>query len=221
MASIASFVFSPFAENTYVVWDESSEAVIIDPGCLEDHEQKELKDFIESKSLKPVKLLNTHCHLDHVFGNQFVKQTWGLLPESHEGEQVVLDHASQAAKMYGIPYIPGPDLARHWNEGDVVEFGQTKLEVLLVPGHSPASICFYNREEAWMICGDTIFEGSVGRMDLPGGDGPTLMRSITEKIMSLPDEVKLYPGHMGSTTVGAERRSNPFLLAYERGEEIF
>ena len=221
MSAIASFVFSPFAENTYVVSDEEGKCAIIDPGCLDPSEQNTLLEYINDQKLTPVRLLLTHAHIDHVFGCAFVANQWGLKVEGHRGEIPVLEAVPQFAEMYGIPYKPSPPMEVFHEEGDIVEVGDMKLEVLFTPGHSPASICFLNREEGWMICGDTIFENSVGRMDLPGGDGPTLMKSITEKILTLPDDTRLLPGHMSATTVGREKANNPFIKAYQSGENIF
>ena len=220
MAAIASFTFSPFAENTYVIWDDSQECVIVDPGCHSTAEQDELTRFIADKKLTPVRLLLTHAHLDHVFGCAFVAEKYGLKVEGHRGEQIVLDHAPQAASMYGVPFAPSPPIEVFHDEGDQVTFGDTTLDVLFTPGHSPASICFHNKADRWVVCGDVIFQGSIGRTDLPGGDGETLMKSIFDKVLTLPGETVLYPGHMGSTSVGAEKESNPFVLAWARGERF-
>ncbi len=220
MTQIHSFKFSPFEENTYVLWDDSNDCVILDPGCYDQRERDQLQGFIENNGLKPVKLLNTHCHLDHVFGNKFVADTWNLHIETHKGELPVLEAAPRAAAMYGVTIEPSPVPTVFLEEGDVVEFGKTKLEVLFTPGHSPASICFYNRAHSWVVSGDVIFLQSIGRTDLPGGNLDTLMQSINDKILTLDDDVILYPGHGPSTTVGAERRANPFIKGYAAGERF-
>jgi len=211
MTKVAKFVFSPFQENTYVLYDDTNECVIIDPGCYTEEERKELSNFIENAGLKPVKLLNTHCHLDHVFGNKFVSEKYGIGMECHEGELPVLKSGPMVAKMYGVNMEISPDPIHFIAEDDVVEFGNTKLETLLTPGHSPASICFYCRESNFIIAGDTLFRMSIGRTDLPGGDHATLLKSIKEKLFVLDDDVRVYSGHMEETTIGFEKLNNPFV----------
>ena len=211
-ATIVIFTFNPFQENTYVVFDETNECVIIDPGCFEAHERIELDKFIRENNLKPVRLLNTHCHIDHVFGNAFVNRTWGLELEIHRGELPVLEAVPQVSKFYGVPMgEPSPMPGRFIEEGEVIAFGNTKLEAILTPGHSPASLSFFDREDGLLIAGDVLFQGSIGRSDLPGGDHDTLIASIINKLLPLGDDVKVFPGHGPSTTIGFERENNPFL----------
>lgn len=210
---IAIFTFNSFAENTYVLYDDTKECVIFDPGCSNEDEQNQLTDFIESNGLTPVKLVNTHCHIDHVLGNKFVSDKYGLPLISHKGEAVVLAMQPQISTMYGIAYDPSPSITEFLDDGDTLEFGNTKLKVLFTPGHSPASISFYNEEARILIGGDVLFQGSIGRTDLPGGDFDTLARSIKEKFYVLPDEVKVFSGHGESTTIGEEKRTNPFVRA--------
>ncbi len=207
------FTFSDFAENTYIVsCDETKECVIIDPGCYYGKEQNELVKYIQTNKLKPVKLLNTHCHLDHVFGNHFIHNTYGLLPEIHKGELPVLEAVPMICNAYGIRgYEASPMPEVFWDEGDVVEIGNMKLEVLFVPGHSPAHIAFFNRKEKYLIGGDVLFQQSIGRTDLPGGDYETLLGSIRVKFLPLGDDVVVYSGHGAPTTIGKEKLSNPFL----------
>jgi hydroxyacylglutathione hydrolase len=217
MTEVHYFTFSPFAENSYILYDESKECIIIDPGCYTDAERETLNRYISDKGLNPVRLINTHCHIDHVFGNRYVSETYNLPLEIHEGEIPVLESLAMVAQMYGIPDVqqsPDPDPDKFIREGDVIEFGNSKLEVLFTPGHSPASVSFYNREDNFLIGGDVLFEGSIGRTDLPGGDYDTLMQSIRDKFMPLPDEVTVYSGHGNPTTIGRERRSNQFILSY-------
>jgi len=213
MTLVAEFSFNPFQENTYVIYEEKGECIIIDPGCYTQSERDQLVDFIEQAELTPVRLLNTHCHLDHVFGNKFVMDKYGLGLEIHKGELPVLDSVPRVAEMYGIPnVIPSPAPTAFLKEGDVVSFGkESTLKVLFTPGHSPASISFYNEKEKYVISGDVLFQGSIGRTDLPGGDFNTLIQSIKSQIFPLGDEVRVYSGHGGSTTVGEEKKSNPFL----------
>jgi len=209
---IATFTFSAWAENTYILYDESLEACIVDPGCNSPAENKQLQDFIDSKGLKPVILLNTHCHIDHVLGNKFVAETYGLELTSHKGEQVVLDKMIDVTRMYNVEYQKSPDISIFLDEGDVLRFGNTELEVLFTPGHSPASISFFHRPSLQLIGGDVLFRGSIGRVDLPGGDLNTLLSNIKTKFFPLGDEVRVYSGHGPITTIGEERRSNPFLV---------
>ncbi|RMF23348.1 MAG: MBL fold metallo-hydrolase [Bacteroidetes bacterium] len=213
MAKVVKFTFNPFQENTYLVVDEGSRTcVIFDPGCYDAHEKDELATYIEQQELRPVRLMNTHCHLDHIFGNRFVAEKYGLPLEIHRGESPILASAPQAAMLFGLP-APEPSLApgAFLEEGDQVTFGNTRLEVLLTPGHSPASLSFFCPDEGFVIAGDVLFYGSIGRTDLPGGDFDTLIRSIREKLLPLGDQVVVHPGHGPDTTIGFERRHNPFL----------
>lgn len=212
--NVKAFTFSPFAENTYVLYDDTGECAIVDPGCYGPAEEKQLTDFIETKKLTPVRLINTHCHIDHIFGIPFVSKKYGLSLEIHQGEVVVLKFADQMGVMYGTPVDKMPEPGRFLNEGDVVKFGNTELEIFFTPGHSPASICFYHRKSQQLISGDVLFKDSIGRTDLPGGDYETLMHSIFSRLLVLDDDVKVYAGHMESTTIGDERRRNPFIHEY-------
>jgi hydroxyacylglutathione hydrolase len=209
--NIAIFTFNPFLENTYILYDDSKDCVIFDPGCSNSDEQQQLTDFIESNDLIPVKLINTHCHIDHVLGNKFVSDKYSLPLISHKGESVVLAMGPQVSTMYGVPYDPSPEITIFLDDGDNVTFGKTALKVLFTPGHSPASISFYNEEDGIVISGDVLFQGSIGRTDLPGGDFDTLAKSIKEKLYVLPDDVVVYSGHGPSTTIGIEKRTNPFV----------
>lgn len=211
MLQVATFTFNPFSENTYILYDETKECIIIDPGMYTHKEEKTLVDFIETNSLKPVRLINTHCHIDHVFGNYFVAEKYGLSLETHKDEIPVLNYAIVAAQMYQLKYEPSPQPTVFWEEGDTISFGNTQLEVLFTPGHSPASICLFNAAARLVIAGDVLFRESVGRVDLPGGDGATLLKSIQTKLLPLGNDVIVYPGHMGSTTIGHEKTHNPYL----------
>lgn len=212
MISVHFFTFSPIAENSYVLFDETGECVIIDPGCYDDRERSELADFIKKNQLKPVKLLNTHCHLDHVFGNDFVAKKYNLKLHAHKNEIPVLDAFLRSAAMYGLNAEPSPDISVFLDEGDVVKFGNSSLEIVFTPGHSPGSITFYNKEQQFMISGDVLFYGSVGRSDLPGGNHAVLIDSIRKKLLPLGDGFKVYSGHGPATTIGFERVNNPFLV---------
>jgi glyoxylase-like metal-dependent hydrolase (beta-lactamase superfamily II) len=211
MSTVHYFTFGPFQENTYVLHDETKECVIIDPGCFSSSEQQQLKKYIEENKLKPVRLLNTHCHVDHVAGNAFVHQTFGLPLEIHQKDLVVLQSQENVCKMYGLPCDLSPLPGKYLEEGDVVTFGTTKLNVLFAPGHAPGHIVFYDKQNNYVIAGDVLFNGSIGRTDLPLGDFNTLEKSIRTKLYTLPDETIVYCGHGPETTIGHEKKTNPFV----------
>lgn len=212
MAQVHFFTFNMFYENTYIIYDETNECVIVDPGCCNDNEKSRLVRWISQKGLRPVRLVNTHCHLDHVFGNAFVSETYKLPLEIHEGELVVLNRFEISAQRFGITnYELSPKPASYLSENDKLTFGNTSLDILFAPGHSPASICFYSPKDNFIVSGDVLFERSIGRTDLPGGNYDTLINSIKTKLMTLPDETIVYSGHGNPTTIGNERYGNPFL----------
>jgi len=211
MLKIHKHTFNPFQENTYIVSDETKECVIIDPGCSSDRERSELVKTIDAFGLKPVKLLNTHCHIDHFPGNKFVCDTYNLLPEFHEVELIVMYEALKYQSLFGFVLEASPEPKNFLKDGDEVKFGNTVLSVLFTPGHSPGSLSFYNEADKIIISGDVLFQGSVGRYDLPGADGKVLFETLTNKMMTLPDDVKVYSGHGPETFIGIERRNNPFL----------
>ena len=211
MMHIKIFTFNPFYENTYIVYDETKKAVIIDPGCYEKREQEELDDFISVNELSIVYLLNTHCHIDHVLGNQFVKDTYQVPLQTHELEEQVLRAVKIYAPSYGFAKYHDSHIDTHLKKGDIVSFGEIKFKVLFVPGHTPGHIAFYNEEEKICFAGDVLFKESVGRTDLPGGDFDTLVKSIQKELFTLPEEVTIYPGHGPSTTIGHEKKHNPFV----------
>ena len=211
MLEIKTFTFNAFQENTYLLYNNDKDAIVFDPGCSNINEQKSFSDFITSNNLKLRRLINTHCHIDHVSGNQFVADTYKLELEASQIEIPILESCTAVSKMYGIPYNGSPAITKFIKEGDIIELGESSLEVLLCPGHSPGSLCFYNRESKLVIGGDVLFFGSIGRTDLPGGDHNTLLNSIREKIFTLPDDTLVYPGHGQPTYVGYEKKTNPFL----------
>lgn len=212
MAVVRSFTFNPFAENTLLVYDESKECTIFDPGCYTDLERGELSDFIEKEGLKPVRLINTHGHIDHMMGNKFIADEYDLGLEIHKDEVEVLKSATLVGDAYGVPVVPSPAPASFIEDNETLEFGNTKMTSILAPGHSPASLCFYIESDKVLIGGDVLFYMSIGRTDLPGGNYDTLMKSIFERILTLDDDVVVYPGHGESTTIGFERKNNPFIL---------
>lgn len=211
MLTVRIFSFNPVSENTYVLYNELKEALIIDPGCYFNEEKHALKTFIESEKLKPVQLLNTHCHLDHVFGNKWVFETYGLELFIHPNEQQVLNFAPLSAKGWGLPFDNYEGPLHFLEHHDTVVLGEHKLTVLLAPGHSPGSICFYSEEQEFIIGGDVLFKESIGRTDLPGGNHQALLNSIREQLFVLPDNVTVYPGHGEPTTIGHEKKHNPYL----------
>lgn len=211
MLQIKVFVFSPIQENTYLLYHESGDCIIIDPGCYEDAEREELRSFILQKGLQPRMLLNTHCHLDHVFGNKFVAETWGLTLHLHRREEPVLQFAPASGLMWGMPFDNYQGDFIYLQEGDEVKLGADVLQVLEAPGHSPGHVCFYCKAQGFVIGGDVLFRGSIGRTDLPGGDYDTLISSIRNKLLVLPDETVVYNGHGEPAIIGVERKTNPFL----------
>lgn len=211
MATVNFFTFNPFFENTYVLHDSTGECVIIDAGCYTAVEKNELADFIKSNSLKPVMLLNTHCHIDHVFGNRFVADKYNLLPIYHQNEVPVLNAVANYGPSMGLMVDELPEGKEFLKEGQSISFGNTTLELLFTPGHSPGSISFYNRAEGYLVSGDVLFRQSIGRTDLPGGNFEVLIESIRNVLFTLPDETIVHPGHGELTTIGYEKMYNPFL----------
>lgn len=211
MFQIKTFTFNPVQENTYVLFNEQNECIIIDPGCYFDAEKEELKSFITSHKLTPKILLNTHCHLDHVFGNKFIAEEYKLTLNAHVLEKQMLDMAPASGLMFDLPFDNYQGELIYLQESDVVSLGNDHLEVIHAPGHSPGSICFYCKKQNFIIGGDVLFQNSIGRTDLPFGNHQDLISSIREKLFKLPADVKVYPGHGSPTTIGAEIKDNPFL----------
>lgn len=210
MLQVKKFVFNPFMENTYVLFDETNSCVIIDPGCVEKDEENELVEFIQSNKLIVKQLINTHCHIDHVLGNAFVKRKFNVPLIIHPIEEAMLRAVKSYASNYGFFQYQDSTPDSFLNEGDHVVFGNQKLEVLFVPGHSPGHIAFYDPATKVLIGGDVLFENSIGRTDLPGGDYDTLINSIHQKFFTLPEDVTVYCGHGSETNIGFEKRTNPF-----------
>ena len=214
MLIVKDFVFSPIQENTYVLYNEARESVFIDPGCYFGNERNELKSFIDDHQLLPKSLLNTHCHLDHVFGNKFVHDTWKLVPHIHPKEKQMLDLAPLSGLNWNLPFDGYTGELKYVTEGTVIRLGEDELKVIETPGHSPGHVCFYCEKQGFLIGGDLLFRQSIGRTDLPGGDYDTLMKSIRDKIFVLPGETLVYSGHGPTTTVGFEKENNPFFKAW-------
>ncbi|MEP6684141.1 MAG: MBL fold metallo-hydrolase [Parafilimonas sp.] len=211
MIKVEYFTMNPLAENTYVLSNEKGDALIIDPGCYFTEEEKTLENYFKENNLKPVQLLNTHCHIDHVFGNNWAHKNYGLELYMHKDEQPVLAFTPSFGNMYGLSFINYNAAFHFLKEGDEIFLGNDKLKVLFTPGHSPASICFYCEAQNFVIGGDVLFYESVGRFDLPGGNEAQLYKSIKEKLYVLPDETIVYPGHGEPTTIGHEKKHNPFV----------
>ena len=207
---VKSFEFNPFAENTYILYDETRECVIVDPGCSNRDEENELFEFIESHALKVMSVINTHCHIDHVLGNWAVKNRYGVKLFIHPLDEVVLKSVKAYAPNYGFHSYQEADVDGFLNEGETVSFGNQSLNILFVPGHAPGHVAFYHPGEKILIGGDVLFLNSIGRTDLPGGHHQTLINSIRQKLFSLPDDVVVYPGHGPTTSIWFEKRTNPY-----------
>ena len=212
MFQIKVLTFNPARENTYVLYNEHNECIIIDPGCYFDKEKEELKSFIVKNQLQPKMLLNTHCHLDHVFGNKYIAEEYKLTLQIHKNEEQLLQMAPSSGLMFNLPFDNYKGDLVFLKEGDVVSLSNDKLKVIDAPGHSPGSICFYCEKQKFIIGGDVLFQNSIGRTDLPGGSHEDLVRNIKEKLFKLPVDVKVYPGHGPETTIGEEIKFNPFLM---------
>ncbi|MCC6371849.1 MAG: MBL fold metallo-hydrolase [Bacteroidia bacterium] len=212
MLYLKSFCFGPFQENTYLLFDENKEAFIIDPGNSNNSENQILKAFIEEKELTLTRLLLTHAHIDHVMGNRFIFDTYGLLPEVNANDVFFIERMKQSAAMYGLSCEQSPKPEKFINEGDVIRLGNYSFHCLFTPGHSPGSISFYNKENKLLISGDVLFYGSIGRTDLPMGNHATLMESIKQKLFVLDDDVTVYSGHGPATSIGHEKGTNPYII---------
>jgi hydroxyacylglutathione hydrolase len=210
MITVKGFTFNPVQENTYILFNEQLICCIIDPGCYFGAERKELRDFINEYKLSPKYLLNTHCHLDHVFGNKFVFDTYGTPLHIHEKEKPVLDYAPIFGRDWDLPFENYNDELIFFKEGDIILLGEDELKILFTPGHSPGHVVFYCEAQKFIIGGDVLFNGSIGRTDLPGSDYDTLLDSIRRQLFTLPGDVKVFPGHGVVTTIGFEKKNNPF-----------
>ncbi len=208
---IKTFEFNMFPVNCYVIWDDTKEAAIIDPGCFYDEEKRKLKDFIIDKGLTVKHLLNTHLHLDHIFGNPFVLQEFGLSAEAHQADEFWIEEAPKQSRMFGFQLKEAPvPLGKYLHDGDLIQFGNTTLEAIHVPGHSPGSLVYYSKADSCLFSGDVLFQGSIGRADLAGGNFDELIDNICSRLFVLPNDTVVYPGHGAPTTIGAEKADNPF-----------
>ncbi len=212
MLNIQKFVFNPFSENTFVLWDdESLECMIIDPGCSDISEENELFDFIKSKNLKPKYLINTHCHIDHILGVNSVLNKFKVKYLAPEKDLPLLERAVSQAEMFGlyIDEIKKPN--EYLSEENELQLGNENIKCLFTPGHTPGEYCLYSESNKICITGDVLFQQSIGRTDLWGGNYNQLLDSIKTKLLSLPDDVTIYPGHGNESTIGEEKILNPFL----------
>ena len=212
MITIQRFTFNPFQENTYLLFDETKECIIIDSGCYERAEQDLLRTFVNENELKPVKLINTHCHIDHVLGNKFVADTWNLGLEMHVLDLPLLHSVKDYSTAYGFDhYDESPEPTIFLKEGEQVHFGNSRLDILFTPGHAPGHITLHSPEQKFVISGDVLFQMSIGRTDLPGGDHKTLINSIKTVLTPLAEDTQVFCGHGPSTSIGFEKVNNPFL----------
>ena len=211
MIKIDRLVFSPIEVNTYIVSDDSGECVIIDCGCYNEDENRMLKEFLDERDLRPVALLNTHMHLDHIFGNRFIKEEYGLLTHASPLEERNRSSSVSHAIMFGLSMNEPPVIGKEIGDREKLVFGNMAFDTIFVPGHTAGSIAFYLKDISSVITGDALFAGSIGRTDLPGGDHSTLIRSIKEGLLVLPGETKVYPGHGPATSIENERNNNSYL----------
>lgn len=214
MLRIKTFTFNPYQENTYLLINEENEGILIDPGCSEDFEYDLLDNYLINNDIKLTMLLNTHAHIDHVLGYYHVNLKYQLITRMHKDELPLFRAVKTYAPNYGFNYQEGPEPIKLLEDNEIIEFGNSSIQTILCPGHSPGSIAFYCKEQNFVIAGDVLFNRSIGRTDLPGGDHATLLRSIKNRMYSLPDETIVYCGHGPSTTIGNEKKYNPFVNAF-------
>ncbi|PLX04381.1 MAG: MBL fold hydrolase [Marinilabiliales bacterium] len=211
MISVKRFHFNPYQVNTYILHDESGECIIIDPGMDSNDEKQEFDNYIESNNLKPVKLYNTHAHIDHIISNGYVCEKYGIPLSAHPDSTTFYDNAMVYASTFGFKMEDVKPIDDFLDDNQVVEFGKSKLKVFETPGHADGSVCFYSEEDKFVITGDVLFRESIGRTDLKTGDYDLLQKSIWEKLFTLPDNTTAYPGHGPSTNIGFEKIHNPFV----------
>ena len=197
--------------NTYVLSDETGQCIIIDPGCYDNREKTILKNFLSENNLILVRNINTHCHIDHILGNGFIAETFGISPEYHQASVPFFYTAKEIAGSFGYSLNGIPNPRGYLIEGEKIIFGNSEMDVLYTPGHADGSVCFYNQPQRFVITGDVMFRDTIGRTDLPSGNFNLLMNSIKEKLFTLPDETVVYPGHGPETTIGYEKMNNPFI----------
>lgn len=211
MIQIHKITFNVFMVNTYFLFDETGECIIIDAACYDSGEQQEVKDFLLEHKLKLVRNLNTHCHIDHILGNDFITNTFKIFPEYHKNGVPFFMTLKEMGSSFGINIDRVPEPARFLDDGETIRWGNAELKVLFTPGHAEGSVCFYNENQKFVITGDVLFKDTIGRTDLPSGDFNQLMNSIKTRLFTLPAETVVYPGHGPETTIGYEMGNNPFI----------
>ena len=212
MLQVKAFSFNPFGENTYIIYSDNGDCAIVDPGCMRATEKESLSAFISENKLNPVRLIQTHLHVDHILGCSYVKETYGLSPEGHVNDEFIYNNTQNYGQALGLTLPePPPPLGGYLEDNSTITLDGSEINVIQVPGHSPGSVCFYAAKEGFVIVGDVLFNGSIGRTDLWGGDMDTLLSGIKKRLFVLPDETIVYCGHGPSTTIGHEKQTNPFL----------
>ncbi len=211
MLTIKSFTFNPLQENTYLLYDQSKQGCLVDPGCYESAERNELLNFINQEGIKITQLVNTHCHIDHVLGNAWAKRTFGVKLQVHKNEIPVLKSVESYAANYGFPSFESTEPDIFIEEGEELKVGTEILKILFVPGHAPGHVVFYHEGSGQCVAGDTLFRGSIGRTDLPGGNHQLLLKKIKSELFSLPEATIIHPGHGPETTIAFEKIHNPFV----------
>ena len=211
MITVKIFTFNSFGVNSFVLNDETNDCIIIDPGCSSSGEEQQLQSYITENNLKPTALINTHFHIDHILGNQFICETYNLVPAGHKQGEHFWETAKQYGSMYGISLDEVRKTEIFIEDGDIVRFGNSQLEVRYTPGHADGSICLVSHEQKFVIAGDVLFQESIGRTDLPTGDFDVLMDSIEKKLFTLGDDYTVYLGHGPETSIGHEKMANPFI----------
>ena len=211
MIKVEKFVVNPLGENSYIISDETGECIFVDPGFFYEEEHEEVREYLKINNLTPIKITNTHCHFDHIMGVEFVRNEFNIPFFAHPDDAFWIEKAIDQGKMFGFEMEPVAAADAFLVENEFVEFGNTKLKIIHVPGHSPGHVVFYSESDKKLIAGDVLFYGSIGRTDLPGGDYETLISNIKNKLFDLPDDTVVYSGHGPETTIGFEKRTNPFL----------
>jgi glyoxylase-like metal-dependent hydrolase (beta-lactamase superfamily II) len=215
MIQIRPFVNNDFQVNSYLLWDDSGECLIVDPAFYSPEEQQHLLALLRENALQLTGMLNTHCHVDHILGVQYIREQFNLPFRAHAQEQKIVDNVPLMGDLFGWKVAPIGDIDEPVGDGDQITVGKYSLHCLLIPGHSPGSLAFYSPEGEFVITGDALFQGSIGRTDLPGGDYDTLMQSIAQRLLVLPPQTRIFPGHGPSSTIGREKEENPFLREFQ------
>jgi len=211
MLKLEKFVFNPFQENTYIIYSANGDCIIVDAGCYSQEERQIVDNFIEKNNLNLILLVNTHCHVDHIFGNAYFIEKYKVDLAAHKDDEFLNDSATDHALTFGLPFKDVAEITRYINDKDIIKIGNSKLEIIHVPGHSPGGVALYAAEEKFLISGDVLFNGSIGRTDLPGGNFELIINGIKKKLLTLPENTIVYPGHGDDTTIKFEKERNPFL----------